>query len=68
MAAVEQHDLEGIVAKRKRDPYGRGVSWAEDQERRLFPGRGRHELLSGDEGLKIHASGGRHDRLLGRRV
>src|SRR5215469_12547522 len=27
MAAVEEHDLEGIVAKRKSDPYRRGVSW-----------------------------------------
>jgi ATP-dependent DNA ligase len=26
-AAVEQHDLEGIVAKRKGDPYRRGVRW-----------------------------------------
>jgi bifunctional non-homologous end joining protein LigD len=27
MAAVEEHDLEGIVAKRKSDPYRRGVNW-----------------------------------------
>jgi hypothetical protein len=27
MAAVELHDLEGIVAKRKSDPYRRGVKW-----------------------------------------
>jgi hypothetical protein len=27
MAAVEQHDLEGIVATRKGDPYRRGVRW-----------------------------------------
>ena len=27
MAAVEQHDLEGIVAKRKADPYRPGVHW-----------------------------------------
>ena len=27
MAAVEEHDLEGIVAKRKGDPYRRGVKW-----------------------------------------
>jgi hypothetical protein len=27
MAVVEQHDLEGIVAKRKSDPYRRGVHW-----------------------------------------
>ena len=27
MAAVEAHDLKGIVAKRKRDPYRRGVTW-----------------------------------------
>jgi hypothetical protein len=26
MTAVEQHDLEGVVAKRKRDPYRGGVS------------------------------------------
>jgi hypothetical protein len=28
MAAVEQHDLEGIVGKRKSDPYRRGVKMA----------------------------------------
>jgi hypothetical protein len=27
LAAVEGHDLEGIVAKRKSDPYRRGVKW-----------------------------------------
>jgi bifunctional non-homologous end joining protein LigD len=27
MAAVEEHDLEGIVAKPKGDPYRRGVRW-----------------------------------------
>ena len=27
IAAVEQHDLEGIVAKRKRDPYRGGAVW-----------------------------------------
>jgi ATP-dependent DNA ligase len=27
MAVVEEHDLEGIVAKRKSDPYRRGVKW-----------------------------------------
>ncbi len=26
-AAVEEHDLEGIVAKRKTDPYRRSVKW-----------------------------------------
>jgi hypothetical protein len=42
MAAVEEHDLEGIVAKRKTEPYRRGVraySQADD---------GRGELLNGD--------------------
>jgi ATP-dependent DNA ligase len=27
MATVTAHDLEGIVAKRKRDPYRRGATW-----------------------------------------
>jgi ATP-dependent DNA ligase len=27
MAAVEEHDLEGIVAKRKANPYRRRVKW-----------------------------------------
>jgi bifunctional non-homologous end joining protein LigD len=51
MAAVEQHDLEGIVAKRKTDPYRRGVHWwkiknpaysqADDRRGELLNGGGR---------------------------
>jgi bifunctional non-homologous end joining protein LigD len=48
MAAVEEHDLEGIVAKRKGDPYHRGVHWWKIKEPGLFAGRGRHELFNGD--------------------
>jgi bifunctional non-homologous end joining protein LigD len=37
MAAAEEHDLEGIVAKRKSDPYRCGVQWWKIQEPRLYP-------------------------------
>ena len=40
MAAIEEHDLEGIVAKRKSDPYRRGWKIKNDD--------GRGELLNGD--------------------
>jgi bifunctional non-homologous end joining protein LigD len=42
MAAVEQHDLEGIVAKRKSDPYRRGVYW-----KILHPDLAAHCSLAG---------------------
>jgi bifunctional non-homologous end joining protein LigD len=49
MAAVEEHDLEGIVAKRKSDPYRRGVSWFKIKNRAYSQaGDGRGELLNGD--------------------
>jgi bifunctional non-homologous end joining protein LigD len=38
MTAVEEHDLEGIVAKRKSDPYRRGVNWYKIKKSRLFAG------------------------------
>jgi bifunctional non-homologous end joining protein LigD len=47
--AVEEHDLEGIVAKRKSDPYRRGVHWWKIKNRAYSQvDDGRHELLNGD--------------------
>ena len=49
MAAVEEHALEGIVVKRKSDPYKRGVSWFKIKNRAYSQaGDGRGELLNGD--------------------
>lgn len=48
MAAVEEHDLEGIVAKRKADPYRRGVKWWKVLNLAYSQRDGRHELMSGD--------------------
>ena len=48
-AAVEKHDLEGIVAKRKRDPYRRGVHWWKIKNAAYSQADdGRGELLNGD--------------------
>ena len=59
MAAVEQHDLEGIVAKLKSDPYRRGVHWwkiknpayrqADDGSGELLNGDGRATIKSKEE-------------------
>jgi ATP-dependent DNA ligase len=46
MAAVEEHDLEGIVAKRKSDPYRRGVKWLKIKNRAYSEAEGRHELFN----------------------
>jgi ATP-dependent DNA ligase len=48
MAAVEEHDLEGIVAKRKRDPYRAGVPWWKIKNRGYSQAIGRSELFNGD--------------------
>ena len=49
MAAVEEHDLEGIVAKRKSDPYRRGVHWWKIKNPAYSQADdGRGELLNGD--------------------
>ena len=48
MAAVEKHDLEGIVAKRKADPYRRGVRWWKIKNPAYSQAEGRHELFNGD--------------------
>jgi ATP-dependent DNA ligase len=49
MAAVEEHDLEGIVAKRKSDPYRCDVSWWKIKNRAYSQADdGRGELLNGD--------------------
>jgi len=49
MAAVEEHDLEGIVAKRKRDPYRRGIQWWKIKNPAYSQADdGRGELLNGD--------------------
>jgi bifunctional non-homologous end joining protein LigD len=44
--AVEEHDLEGIVAKRKSDPYRRGIRWWKVLNRGYPQAEGRHELLN----------------------
>ena len=46
MAAVEEHDLEGIVAKRKSDPYRRGVKWWKIMNPAYSQAEGRHELFN----------------------
>jgi bifunctional non-homologous end joining protein LigD len=46
MAAVEEHDLEGIVAKRKSDPYRRGAHWWKIKNRAYSQAGGRHELMN----------------------
>jgi bifunctional non-homologous end joining protein LigD len=48
MAAVEEHDLEGVVAKRKSDPYRRGVTWWKIKNPAYSQAEGRHELFNGD--------------------
>lgn len=49
MAAVGQLDLEGIVAKRKTDPYRRGVHWWNIKNPAYSQADdGRGELLNGD--------------------
>ena len=49
MAAVVEHDLEGIVAKRKSDPYRRGVQWWKIKNPAYSQADdGRSELLNGD--------------------
>ena len=46
MAAVEEHDLDGIVAKRKSDPYRRGVHWWKIKNPAYSQAEGRHELFN----------------------
>jgi bifunctional non-homologous end joining protein LigD len=49
MAAVEEHDLEGIVAERKSDPYRQGVKWWKIKNRAYSQADdGRGELLNCD--------------------
>ena len=49
MAAVEEHDLEGIVAKRKSDPYRRGLHWWKIKNPAYSQADdGRGELLNGE--------------------
>jgi bifunctional non-homologous end joining protein LigD len=51
-AAVEQHDLEGIVAKRKCDPYRRGVKWWKVLNRGYSQAEGRHELFNRERAMQ----------------
>jgi ATP-dependent DNA ligase len=46
LAAVEEYDLEGIVAKRKSDPYRRGVHWWKIKNPAYSQAKGRHELFN----------------------
>ena len=43
--AAQRLDLEGIVAKRKADPYAADVTWYKDQKPRLHPDRGQGRAL-----------------------
>jgi len=47
MAAVAAQDLEGIVAKRKRDPYRQGVRWWKIKNAAYSQAEGRHERFNG---------------------
>ena len=44
-AAAERLDLEGIVAKRKEDPYGAGTVWYKVRNRAYTQMEGRGELF-----------------------
>jgi bifunctional non-homologous end joining protein LigD len=57
MAAVAAHDLEGIVAKRKRDPYRRGVTWWKIKNPAYSQAEGRHELFNGPRRPRTAAAG-----------
>jgi hypothetical protein len=46
MATVAAHDLEGIVAKRKGDPYRHGVRWWKIKNPAYTQAEGRGELLN----------------------
>jgi hypothetical protein len=41
-----EYDLEGIVAKRKSDPYRRGVHWWKIKNPAYTQAEGRHELFT----------------------
>ena len=43
---VQQHDLEGIVAKRKADPYEPGAKWIKIKNPRYSRAEGRGELFN----------------------
>ena len=45
--AVQRLDLEGIVAKRKADPYASGVTWVKIKNRMYSQMEGRGELFHG---------------------
>jgi hypothetical protein len=47
--------LEGIVAKRKRDPQRRGMHWWKIKNPAYSQAEGRHELFNGGERAKIAA-------------
>jgi hypothetical protein len=48
MSVVAAHDLEGIVAKWKRDTYRRGVPWWKIKNRGYSQAVGRSGLFNGD--------------------
>jgi ATP-dependent DNA ligase len=43
---VQQHDLEGIVAKRKADPYEPRAKWIKIKNPRYSQAEGRGELFN----------------------
>jgi ATP-dependent DNA ligase len=76
MAAVEEHDLEGIVAKRKADPYRRGMPWYKIKSPTYSQAEGRYELMNrirralppltgGNAALRLHRKRSRQCAVLG---
>ena len=51
-AAVVEYDLEGIVAKRKADPYRRGISWWKIKNRAYSQADDGRDLLNGDRRVR----------------
>jgi hypothetical protein len=47
--AAYQHDLEGIVAKRKADPYGPNTAWYKLKNPTYTQAAGRGELFQGGQ-------------------
>ena len=45
LTAAQQLDLEGIVAKRKADPYSTGTTWYKIKNRAYTQAEGRWELF-----------------------
>jgi hypothetical protein len=63
MAAVAAQDLEGIVAKRKSDPYRRGVHWWKVKNSDYSQAVGRHKLFNfTGHAIPVSARDGREEK------